>query len=205
MTFLIMLENAFTWLGTPVTWLEVWAFLLAVVGIACNIRVIHWGWPLAAASALLYFWLFAQSKLYAEANLQIFFAVTSVWGWWQWLYGKRDDVALTVVRANARVLVWSVLAWLVGWLMIGTLLARLTDSDVPYFDAFATAGSLVATVLLARKMLENWAAWIVVNVFSMGLFAYKNLYLTVVLYAILIGIAVAGHLQWRVYVKDRSA
>jgi nicotinamide mononucleotide transporter len=200
-----MLEAVFVFLGTAVTWIEVWAFMLAVIGIACNIRVIHWGWPLAAVSALLYFWLFAQSKLYAEANLQIFFAVVSLWGWWQWLFGKRNRAPLQVVNADARTMRFALLAWLAAWITIGLALAQFTDSDVPYFDAFPTAGSLVASVLLARKMLQNWLLWIAVNVVSIALFAYKNLYLTALLYAILIAIAVMGYAQWRKLLENAKA
>jgi nicotinamide mononucleotide transporter len=199
-----MLSTAFTLLGTAVTWLELVAFVLALAGIACNIRVIHWGWPLAAVSSLLYFWLFESSKLYAEAWLQVFFAVTSLWGWWQWIYGKRNDAPLLVTTADARTLGIAIAAWLMLWLALGALLARFTDSDVPYLDAFPTAGSLVATVLLARKVLQNWGVWVVVNVASIALFAYKNLMLTVVLYTVLIVIAIAGHLQWRRYLRGAA-
>jgi nicotinamide mononucleotide transporter len=192
-----MLEAAFTLLGSTVTWLEVWAFVLAVIGIACNIRVIHWGWPLAAISSLLYLWLFANAKLYAEAALQIFFAVTSLWGWWQWLYGKRDSAPLQVESASPRIMQAALAAWLVLWGAIGFVLSSFTDSQVPYFDAFPTAGSLVASVLLARKLIQNWLLWILVNTVSIALFAYKDLTLTAVLYAILIVIAVAGYTQWR--------
>jgi nicotinamide mononucleotide transporter len=192
-----MLEAAFTLLGSTVTWLEVWAFVLAVIGIACNIRVIHWGWPLAAISSLLYLWLFADAKLYAEAALQVFFAVTSLWGWGQWLYGKRDSAPLQVASAPPHTMHIALASWLVLWGAIGFVLSSFTDSQVPYFDAFPTAGSLVASVLLARKLIQNWLLWILVNTVSIALFAYKDLTLTAVLYAILIVIAVAGYTQWR--------
>jgi nicotinamide mononucleotide transporter len=196
-----MFETAFTLLGSAVTWLEVWAFSLAVVGIACNIGLIHWGWPLAALSALLYFGLFMQAKLYADGVLQLFFAATSLWGWWQWLYGKRDTAPLAVTRASVRTMQLCVLAWLMGWGVLGWLLARFSDTDVPYFDAFPTVGSLIAQLLLARKVLQNWLLWIVVNLVAIALFSYKELYLTALLYLILTCIAIAGLARWTQQLK----
>ena len=86
-----MLETAFTLLGTAVTWLEVIAFVLALANIAFNVFEIHWGWPLAIVASALYVWLFYASKLYGEASVNIFFALTALWGWWQWLRGSRSN------------------------------------------------------------------------------------------------------------------
>src|SRR5665647_1629187 len=86
-----MLETAFTLLNTPVTWLELAAFVLALANIACNVFEIHWGWPLSIVASALYAWLFYASKLYGEAGVNVFFALASVWGWWQWLGGHRAD------------------------------------------------------------------------------------------------------------------
>jgi len=77
--------------GSPITWLEIVAFMLAIAMVVFNIRVNPWGWPLAIVSSLLYFALFWNSKLYGDASLQIFFALVAVWGWWQWLRGTRAD------------------------------------------------------------------------------------------------------------------
>ena len=84
---------AFTLWGSPVTWLEIVAFVLAVVMVVMNMRVNPVAWPLACLSSLLYFALFWNSRLYGDASLQIFFAVIALWGWWQWLRGTRADGA----------------------------------------------------------------------------------------------------------------
>src|SRR5918994_966702 len=82
---------AFTLWASPVTWLEIVAFVLAVAMVALNIRVKPLAWPLAIASSLLYFALFWDSRLYGEGSLQIFFGGLAVWGWWQWLRGTQAD------------------------------------------------------------------------------------------------------------------
>ena len=206
-----MLATAFTWWGSAVTWLEVWALVLALACVVCNVFEIHWGWPLAIASSLLYSWLFYLNRLYGDAGLQVFFAATAAWGWWQWLFGHRAGRGARRPRrgADARHGTLRVAAlghekflrvlwlWLAGWVLLGVLLDVATDTDVPYFDAFPTAGSLLGQVLLGRKYVENWWIWLVVNVASVALFAYKSLWPTALLYLVFIGLAIAGLTRWR--------
>jgi nicotinamide mononucleotide transporter len=204
-----MLSEAFTLLGAPVTWLEVLAFLLALACVVLSAYEIHWGWPLAFVSSLLYAWLFGVSRLYGEAGLQLFFAATAVWGWWQWLFGHRagdrQGEHLHVGRLTPRGRAVSFAAWFVAWLAAAALLLRLSDSDVAYADAFATSGSIVGQVLLGRKFIENWLVWLVVNLFSIGLFAYKGLWLTAILYVIFAALAWFGWYRWSRQLPPRPA
>lgn len=194
----LLFANAFELWGSATTWLEVLAFVLALAMVGCNIREIHWGWPLAIVSSLLYFALFWRSRLYGEAVLQIFFAVVAVWGWAQWLRGRRDDgSALRVARLSARGLAFAVGACTLLWPITGLFLKRFTDTDVPWWDAFPTATSVLGQFLLGRKFIENWAVWFVVNVVSVGLFAYKGLWLTVILYALFTALSVVGWRAWK--------
>ncbi len=194
-----LLTPAFTLWGSPVTWLELLALVLSVGMVLANLRVNPLGWPLAIASSVLYALLFADSKLYGEAALQGVFVVLALWGWWQWLRGRvGNDRRALQVRSLPAPQRWQVLAaTLAAWPLLGWGLAQATDSDVPYLDALATVGSVTGQLLLGRKLLENWAVWVVVNVFSVGLFAYKGLWLTAVLYALFAGLAVLGWRAWQ--------
>jgi nicotinamide mononucleotide transporter len=193
-----ILAPAFTLWGSPVTWLEIVAFVLSLWMVACNMRVNPLGWPLAIISSLLYGLLFADSKLYGEASLQLLFVVVAGWGWWQWLRGTGDDgQALRVHRMTPRARLAVLAATLAAWPLLALTLSRLTDSDVPWFDALPTAGSIAGQILLGRKLIENWAVWLVVNVVSVGLFAFKGLWLTVILYALFAALSVAGWRSWR--------
>jgi nicotinamide mononucleotide transporter len=193
-----MLETALTLWGTPVTWLEVVAFVLALANIACNVFEIHWGWPLTIVASGLYAWLFFASKLYGEASVNVFFAMTAMWGWSQWLRGHNDDGLdpLKITRLSRAELRGVVLAWAVLWLACSALLHSITDSDVVWADGFVTAGSIVGTFLLGRKFIANWPVWMVVNAASIALFAHKGLTLTVVLYVIFFGLAIWGWVGW---------
>lgn len=192
------LAAAFTLFGSPVTWLEVAAFWIALAMVLANFRVHPVAWPLAIASSLLYAVLFLDSRLYGEAALQLVFVAVALWGWWQWLRGTAADGApLRVRRMSGRHRALVAAAILAAWPLLGALLDRWTDSDVPYLDALPTVGSIAGQVLLGRKLQENWAVWVGVNVVSVALFATKGLWLTVVLYALFAVLSVAGWRLWR--------
>lgn len=198
-----LLAPAFALWGSPVTWLELVAVVLSLAMVAANMRVNPVAWPLAIASSLLYALLFADSRLYGEAVLQFFFIAVALWGWWQWLRGRGDDgQALRVHRLSVRGRLVLGAGVALAWPLTGLLLARATDSDVPYLDALATSASVAGQVLLGRKVLENWLVWLAVNVFSVGLFAYKALWLTALLYALFAALSVAGWRAWSARLAD---
>jgi nicotinamide mononucleotide transporter len=189
---------AFTVWATPVSWLEIVAFVLALVMVVMNMRVDPVAWPLAIVSSLLYFALFWNSRLYGDASLQIFFAVIALWGWWQWLGGTQSDGEALVVRSLPASGRWRLLlALALAWPATGLFLRTYTNTDVPWWDAFPTAASVIGQWLLGRKYVENWVAWIVVNVVSVGLFAYKGLWLTTLLYGLFIAMSFVGWRAWR--------
>jgi nicotinamide mononucleotide transporter len=193
-----LLPSAFTLWGTPTTWLEVLAFVLALAMVVFNIRVNPLAWPLAIVSSLLYVLLFWNSKLYGDAGLQVFFAVVGLWGWWRWLRGTQAAgtplrVRYLAGRETAAVGVMT----LAAWPLLGLFLDRCTDTDVPYWDAFPTTASIAGQWLLGRKYVQNWPAWLIVNAVSVALFAYKGLWLTVLLYALFLAMSVVGWQEWR--------
>lgn len=193
-----LLAPAFSLWGSPVSWLELVAIVVALAMVAANMRVHPVAWPLAIVSSLMYSLLFADAKLYGEAGLQFIFIAVALWGWWQWLRGRSaDGLALRVQTLSLRWRWWAGAATLAAWPLLGLLLDRATDSDVPYLDALPTVGSIAGQLLLARKYIENWAVWAVVNILSVGLFAYKALWLTAVLYALFALLSVLGWRAWR--------
>ena len=201
--FAPLLSPAFTLWGSPITWLEIVAFVLSIAMVLCNFRVNPLAWPLAIVASALYALLFASHRLYGEASLQLLFIAVAFWGWWQWLRGRGADgtpLRVHVLSARAR---WTIgMLTLAAWPLLGWLLDHFTDSDVPYLDALPTVGSVAGQFLLGRKVVENWPVWLFVNVFSVGLFALKALWLTVLLYALFALLSVVG---WRVWLRRMSA
>jgi nicotinamide mononucleotide transporter len=201
-----VLIPAFTLLGSPVTWLEVLAFVLSLAMVVANLRVNAIGWPLAILSSLMYALLFADSKLYGEASLQFVFVVLAAWGWWQWQRGKAPaggELRVRTLTPRQRTL--AIATTLAAWPALALLLTHTTDSDVPWLDALPTTASITGQLLLGRKFVENWPTWLAVNVFSVGLFAYKGLTLTVVLYALFALLSVVGWRAWQRLAKHQTA
>lgn len=189
--------TAFTLWGTPQTWLEVVAFVIAVAMVVFNMRVQPIAWPLAILSSALYGLLFWHQRLYASAALQLLFIVVACWGWWQWLRGRDDaGAALRVRFLGSRGQAVAVSASLLAWPLLGMFLAHYTDSPAPWLDAFPTAVSVVGQWLLARKYVDNWTAWIVANVVATLLYATQALWLTALLYGVLLVLAVIGWRTW---------
>ena len=200
-----LLAPAFELWGSPVTVLEIVAFVLALLMVWCNLRVNPVAWPLAIVSSLLYALLFADSKLYGEAGLQFVFVALAIWGWWQWLRGQAPGgLRLRVRHLSMRERGVALLATLAAWPALGLLLDHATDSDVPYFDALPTAASITGQILLGRKFVDNWPVWLAVNVVSVALFAYKGLWLTVLLYALFAVLSVVGWRAWRLKAAEAA-
>jgi nicotinamide mononucleotide transporter len=195
-----LFSTAFTLWGLDTSWLELIAVSLSLAMVVCTIVEQHWGWPLAALSSLLYLFLFWSQRLYGDALLQVAFAVLAVWGWSVWLRGLAGE-PLTVTCLNPRQRWHFVCFGAVLWLATGLTLKNFTDTDVPWWDAFPTAISLIGQYLLARKRLENWAAWFIVNVVAAGLFAWKALWLTSLLYVVFIALSVIGWRSWSARMK----
>lgn len=183
--------------GFATTPLELISFVLSVITVALNIRQNHWAWLFAIISSAAYGIVFFGARLYGDMGLQIVFIVVSVWGWYQWLRGGVGHTTLVVTTLDTAGWVRALLIWAIGFAVLAAFLSHYTNTDVPQIDGFLTAGSLVGQVLLSRKKVENWHVWIAVDVLYVGLYIYKGLTLTAILYALFCVMAVAGLLAWR--------
>lgn len=158
--------------------------------------------PAGLANIGFFAYMFFDAKLYADALLQVaFFLPLTLYGWYVWSYGNKNTKSVTVTRDISRNEIAVALslgaAGSAAWAWI---LHAYTDASIPWIDAPIAVASIVAQTLLSRKVLQNWLVWIVVDVVSIGMYAYKGLYITSVLYAIFLIIATRGYLSW----KDES-
>ena len=191
------MNDSLSFLGFPTTPLELISFVLSIATVYLNIRRIHWAWLFAIVSSATYGIVFFEARLYGDAGLQAVFIAASIWGWYEWLRGTgADDKPLVVTRLDRAGWGWSVAGWALGFVLLSWFLHAFTDTDVPHIDGFLTAGSLLGTLLAARKKVENWHVWIAVDVLYVGLYVYKNLHLTAILYAVFVVIAAAGLRAW---------
>lgn len=181
--------------GFSTTPLELLSFILSIATVLLNIRRTHWAWLFAIISSAMYGIVFYDARLYGDASLQLVFIIASAWGWREWLRGdgERPLVVSTLDRAG-----WmrALAGWALGFALLWAFLRAYTDTDVPGMDGFLTAGSLLGQLLTARKKVESWHTWIVVDVLYVGLYIYKGLHLTALLYALFVLLAVLGLRAW---------
>ena len=189
------MNEPLTVLGLATTPLELISFLLAATTVVLNIRQKHWAWLFSIASSATYAVVFFDARLYGDMGLQFVFIAASLWGWYQWLHGAGEQ-QLVVSRLKTEGLAWALVGWVAGYIVLSSFLDHFTDTDVPHADGFLTAGSLVGQLLLGRKKVENWLVWIVVDVLYVGLYVYKGLNLTAVLYAVFVLLAWTGWRAW---------
>jgi nicotinamide mononucleotide transporter len=181
--------------------LELFSMLLSLAMVLLDIRRNPWAWLLAIVSSGAYALVFFDAKLYGDAGLQVVFIGAAVWGWTKWLHGAHGK-PLVVTQLTGAGWTWSVIGWLVGYVLLRLVLVTYTNSDVPDIDAFLTAGSMVATVQAAYKKVQNWITWIVVDVLYVGLYVFKNLHPTAVLYAGFVVMAAFGFKAWQRAARD---
>ena len=176
--------------------LEWVAVAFGVASVWLTVRQNPWCWPLGIDNVGLFAVLFWRERLYADAGLQLVYVAVCAYGWWAWVRGGPGAGPLRVSRVPRR----ASLALLVGGVLLaaalGLTLKRATDAALPFWDAGTTAFSLVAQWMQARKWLENWVLWLVVDVVYVGMYLTKGLPLTAGLYAAFVVLAVLGWREW---------
>ena len=171
-------------------------FLLACVWLSAKRNI--WTWPLGIIGVSIFFYICYESKLYADMWLQVVFLLQSIYGWYFWLNGKKEDEVNVPIRKLKPIeQFFTVASIFILFGTIGYLSDHYTDTNVPYIDAIVASISLVANILLARKIIDNWVLWIIADIMYIGLFYYKELYVISILYIIFLVIATSGLLQWR--------
>lgn len=181
-------------------WVEIAGAVLSVIYLYLSIREKSALWIFGFISSLLYIFVFFESKLYADMSLSFYYLGVSIFGWitWQQKTTQLQDTKLHITRIfDKKQLLQYVLGTLIAYLAYYLILQYLTDSTIPAADSVVGALSVIATWMLAKKKIENWLIWIVVDAFAAGLYFYKELYPTAILFVIYTVMAVVGYKQWK--------
>jgi len=177
---------------------EILAAIAGLVYLYFSINQLIWLWPLGILGSVLYTIVFFHAGLYADMSLQIYYFTVSIYGWYHWKYGKKkDEEQLPVIRIGTSTYGILILVTILLTISSGYVLDHYFHSSIPYWDAFTTAGSIVATWMLARKMLENWVFWIVIDFVALGTYIYKELYATAALFLVYTVMAIIGYNIWK--------
>lgn len=186
------------------TWLEAIGFVTGALCVWLTVRENIWNFPLGLVNVAAFSVVFVRAELYADAGLQGVYFVLGILGWYWWLYGGEQATALKIHRASLFELLITIAAGIAATFVLWSLLARYGGS-ASFWDALTTSFSLCAQWLMSRKRLESWWFWIVVDIIYVPLYIYKELYLTAVLYAVFLVMAVLGLLRWRSVWRDHEA
>ena len=176
---------------------EVVGVITGVLGVWLTTRQKIWCWPVGMVSVACFIAVFLRAKLYAAMGLQGVYVVLLAYGWYAWRAGGRGHAPLAVTRVRARLAAALAVAAGLASAAFGYWLMARTDEALPWLDAFTTSFSLAAQWMQARKLLENWIVWIVVDLAYVGMSLSQGLALTAGLYAIYVGLAVLGFRDWR--------
>lgn len=180
-------------------YLELIGTISGLIYLYFEIRQKVWLWPLGLITSAVYAVVFFQSKFYADMSIQFYYIGISIYGWYWWLHGgeREGNAELPVTRLNAKLGVTLSVFTILCFYVIAVVLRDYTDSPVPYGDAFTTALSITATWMLARKIIEHWWLWLIINTVSLALYIYKGLYPTSVLFFFYATMSVVGYYQWK--------
>lgn len=185
-----------------------WETLAVLLGIAYLLLAMFEKiscWYAAFASTLIFLFLFWDVDLLMESALQVYYLGMAVYGWWQWRHGSGADGSLAISRWPWRVHLVALASVLALSMISGSLLARHTEASWPYLDSFTTWGAVLTTWMVARKILENWLYWIVVDSLSIFLYVERGLYLTAGLFAVYVVIVIFGFATWMRHYRNQFA
>jgi nicotinamide mononucleotide transporter len=180
-----------------IEWVEWIAAILSAVSVYLSARENIWSWPTAIVSVAMYAFVFFRAGLYSDAGLQGFFFAISVYGWYEWLHGGENRTRLHVSRATPKVWAVSAVVGVAFWIVLGFLTSKLQGVSLPFLDSALTTLSIVAQIMMTRKILENWILWIIADIVYVPMYVFKGLYPTAGLYAVFLVLAVMGLVQWR--------
>ena len=183
---------------------EMLAVFLSISYILLAIKQNLWSWVAAFFSTLIYSILFFDASLLMDSALNIFYLVMAVYGWYSWKYGnikaQNEQLQITTygITNNFKIIGILILISIV----LGYIMANYTSADFAYLDTFTTVFAVFATYMLAKKVLENWIYWVVIDTVSIYIYIQKGFYLTAVLFAIYTVLACVAYIQWKKEYKN---
>ena len=177
-------------------WLEITAVIFAILYLILAVKQNILCWIAGIISSVLYFFIMQKAGLYMEAYLQVFYVVMGIYGWSQWSASNASNPSFIVNTWSKYQHMIAISIILALSLLSGSLLERYTDAALPFLDALVSWGAVFATYMVAKKLLENWIYWFVIDATSIFLFIERGLWLSAVLFATYLVIIFFGYQSW---------
>jgi nicotinamide mononucleotide transporter len=188
------MPQIFVWLG--LNYIELIGAVAGIIGVWLTARQLIWCWPVALVNVVIYIYIFFIAKLYADFGLQLFYLVMTLYGWYNWHYGGKNHEQLRISKIPLKLFSGIFVLGILAQTLLGYLLKNYSDASFPYIDSFVSIWGIIGTFMMAKKIIEHWIVWIIVDIFSVGIFFLKDLYATSVLYLIFTILAVYGWIKW---------
>jgi nicotinamide mononucleotide transporter len=179
-------------------WIEIVGAILSLIYIYLSIKQKVSLWFFGIISSLFYIVIFFQSGFYADMSLQFYYVVISIYGWKLWDNGKTNANEETAVSKISKI-IWLklIIATVLIYFIYYLILSKFTDSTIPKADSLVGALSIIGTWMLAKKMIENWFVWVIADALCIGLYIYKGLLPTALLFVVYTIMSVVGYSQWK--------
>jgi nicotinamide mononucleotide transporter len=193
-----MWKFIYTWIIRH--YIEIFGALSGIFYIFFSIRKSLLLWPIGIITSIAYIIVFFDSTLYADMLLQVYYLLISFYGWYFWIKSKKNNHSgnsIKIISINLIEWIWTISATIILTAILYFPLHKYTNASNPFWDGLVTAGSIIATWMLARKIIEQWILWIIIDGISISLFVYKKLYPTAILFIIYTILAIFGYLKWK--------
>lgn len=190
-------------------WLDLLTTILGLIYIWLEYRASIALWFVGIIMPAMDIYLYWSHGLYADFGMAVYYTLAAIYGWIVWKFGKKrgqkEDEELPITHVRRSQILPATLLFLIAWLAIYEILIHFTNSDVPVTDSFANALSFIGLWALARKYLEQWIIWIVVDLVLSALYLYKGIPFKAGLYALYVVIAVCGYFKWKRMMLNEEA
>ena len=177
--------------------LEIFGTIVGLIYLWLEYRASIYLWIAGIVMPAIYIFVYYKAGLYADFGINIYYLIAAIYGWFFWMWGGEKSKDLPIIHTPGKCYLPLFLVFVVSFLGIAWILIAYTDSNAPWLDSFTTALSIVGMWMLARKYVEQWFAWIFVDIVCCGLYIYKDLYFTSALYGLYSIIAIFGYFKWK--------
>lgn len=187
-------------------WLEIAGTIVGFIYLWQEVKASIWLWLTGIVMPAIYTVVFFENGLYADFAIQVYYIGAALYGFLLWEFGKKNKYGdeLRIVHTTERQALWLCATTAVLFVPIYWILTTFTDSTVPFWDSVTTAMSFVALWMLAKKHVEQWIAWIIIDIISAILYFYKGIYFTSILYGVYTVVAFYGYRKWDLMEKNQD-
>lgn len=184
------------------SWLEAIAVVAGIGSVWFSKQESILVYPVGIVSVLIYVYLAWVYQLYADSGVNFYYFVMSVYGWWNWKHTNSDANQIPISRSDGKGHLINGFVFVASFVLLGFVLTKFTNSDVPMWDAFTTAAAITAMWLMAQKKIEHWIFWLICNLSSIPLYTYKGLPFTSFQFLIFTILSIMGWISWSRKLKE---